>query len=310
MSQIQAGGGWRSLRSRLINPVLDKEFRLRMRTPRSMWALFFYLFVIGAMAFGFIYVTTVLSNGNSSTFDPNQSRMMFYFISIVQLGLVAFMAPGLTAGVISGEREKQTLNLLLTTQQSSATIVLSKLISSLGFMLLLVVSTMPVYSVVFLYGGISPKQMLLVFLFFIFIMIVIGSLGVLFSTLFKRTMVSVIVTYGATLFMFAGTGFLYLLMNRVMDTIYRNGTGSYNPADYGWIGHIVACNPIVAIISIFDSGITDSVFNTTGANSPALELWQEFIIIYSVVTVVAVLLAIRYIRPRYKRARGGKVQAG
>lgn len=304
MSQIQAGDGIRSWRSKLINPVLDKEFRLRMRTPRSMWALFFYLFVIGAMTFGFIYVTNVLSDGNSNIFDPNQSRLMFYFISIVQLGLVAFMAPGLTAGVISGEREKQTLNLLLTTQQSSATIVLSKLFSSLSFMLLLVVSTMPVYSVVFLYGGISPKQMLLVFLFFIFVMVVIGSLGVLFSTLFKRTMVSVIVTYGVTLFMFVGTGFLYLLMSRVMDAIYRNST---NPPDYGWIGHIVASNPIAAIVSIFDTGITNAVFNTSGANVRSLELWQEFLIIYSVVTVIAVLLAIRYIRPRYKRIRGGKV---
>jgi len=44
-------------RSRLINPVLGKEFTLRMRTVRSMWALFFYLLAIGLLALGYLYVT-------------------------------------------------------------------------------------------------------------------------------------------------------------------------------------------------------------------------------------------------------------
>ena len=111
-------------RSRLINPVLGKEFTLRMRTVRSMWALFFYLLAIGLLALGYLYVTRMSSSG-ANAFNPDESRIMFIFISFVQLGLIAFMAPGLTAGVISGEREKQTLNLLLTTQQSSASIVIS-----------------------------------------------------------------------------------------------------------------------------------------------------------------------------------------
>ncbi|MBW7473203.1 ABC transporter permease [Paenibacillus oenotherae] len=307
MSQIQAGGGLRHWRSKLINPVLDKEFRLRMRTSRAMWALFFYLFVIGAMTFGFIYIMTVMPSGSSNSFDPSQSRLMFYFICVVQLGLVAFMAPGLTAGVISGEREKQTLNLLLTTQQSSTTIILSKLFSSLSFMLLLVISTLPVYSVVFLYGGISPKQLLLVFLFFTFVMVVLGSLGILFSTLFKRTMVSVIVTYGATLFIFAGTGFLYLLMSQVMEMTQRNSGTGYNPADYGWIGHIAAWNPVAAMFSIFDDSITEQVFMTRGGSTPPpIALWQEFLLFYSAVAIIAIVMAIRYIRPRYKRSGNGK----
>ncbi|UVI32585.1 ABC transporter permease [Paenibacillus spongiae] len=304
MSRNSIGGGLRSWRSKLINPVLDKEFRLRMRTPRSMWSLFFYLFVIGGLAFAFIYVTTVLSNRGSSVFDPGQSRMMFYFISAVQLGLIAFMAPGLTAGVISGEREKQTLSLLLTTQQSSATIVLSKLASSLSFMLLLVTATMPVYSVVFLYGGISPRQMAIVFLFYVFLMVTLGSLGMLFSTLFKRTMVSVIVTYGTTLFIFGGTGFIYLLVEQIMQELNR-GSATYNPSSYGWVGHIAAWNPIAALLSIFDTGITKQVFHLN-TGQKRLDLWKEFIMIYSVISVAAIALSIRYIRPVYKRSKRNK----
>ncbi len=43
-----------------INPVLDKEFRLRMRTPRSAISLLAYVLVLGMIALGYIYVSLYL----------------------------------------------------------------------------------------------------------------------------------------------------------------------------------------------------------------------------------------------------------
>lgn len=296
----KAGVNWRA---KLINPVLNKEFRLRMRTPRSMWTLFFYLFAIGLMALSAIYLTQVLSGGGR-VFDPESSKVLFYFLSMAQLGLIAFMAPGLTAGVVSGEREKQTLNLLLTTQQSSTTIILSKLVSSLSFMVLIVISTIPVYSMVFLYGGISPKQLLLVFLFYLFMMFVLGSFGIMFSTLFKRTMLSVIVTYGVTLFMFAGTAILFFVLVGAMESM-RAGVPS--ASSYSWLGHVIAWNPAAALYSILDPEITEQaysagVYSSSGTSKKNfIALWQEFILIYTVLSGLALWLAIRKLRPRLKK---------
>jgi len=231
---------------------------------------------------------------------------MFIFISFVQLGLIAFMAPGLTAGVISGEREKQTLNLLLTTQQSSASIVISKLVSSLSFMALITLATMPVYSIVFLFGGISPGQLGMVFLFYWFTMLALGSFGILFSTLFKRTMLAVIVAYGITLFLFGGTAFLYLIVSQIMEEMTRSSGGA--PGDFGWIGHLLALNPGAALYSVFDPEMRRWVLrmnkNSGGSLStgqPALQLWQEFLIIYSILIIAAVLTAIRSVRPRLNK---------
>lgn len=285
-------------RNKLINPVLNKEFKLRMRTPRAMWTLFSYLFAIGLMALSAIYLMEISSGGQS--FNPEESKLLFYFLSMAQLGLIAFMAPGLTSGVISGEREKQTLNLLLTTQQSSATIVLSKLVSSLSFMVLIVISTIPVYSMVFLYGGISPKQLILVFLFYLFIMFVLGSFGILFSSLFKRTMISVIVTYGVTLFIFGGTALIFFVLVGVTDQMNHSATTSFT-----WIGHVIAWNPVAALYSILDPSISEQAFTVnmgspTGKHAP-LHLWQEFVIIYSFLSVLALWLGIRGLRPRLKR---------
>ncbi|RIX51882.1 ABC transporter permease [Paenibacillus nanensis] len=293
-------------RVRLINPVLDKEIRLRMRSPRAMWTLFFYLLAIGLMAFAAIYLTQVLS-GSGSSYNPEQSKILFYFLSFAQLGLVAFMAPGLTAGVISGEREKQTLNLLLTTQQSSSTIILSKLVSSLSFMVLIVVSTIPIYAMVFLYGGVSPKQMTLIFLFYLFIMLVLGSFGIFFSTILKKTMMSVISTYGVTLFIFVGTAILYFVMVNVLEDQYRYSTVSPSSTPYAWVGHIMAFNPAVALYSILEPSISDDAFLSSryggsGSGAP-IALWLEFMIIYTVISSIALWLSVRNLRPRLNRKR-------
>jgi ABC-type transport system involved in multi-copper enzyme maturation permease subunit len=295
----------RDWRTKLINPVLGKEFTLRMRTPRSMWALLFYLTAIGVLAFGFLYVFRIDYGIGSAAFDPDRSRIMFLFISLAQLGLIAFMTPGLTAGVVSGEREKQTLNLLLTTQQSSTSIILSKLVSSLGFMTLLVISTMPVFSIVFLYGGISPGQVGTVFVFYLFTMLAFGSFGVLFSTLMKRTMLSVITSYGLTLFLYGGTAFLYLILSLMIQSTMV--AQPHAPGHYSWLGYLMGLNPAAALVSIFEPDVSRSVFRVawsgqTAAEAP-IELWQEYFIVYSALTVAAVLLSIRHIRPVLKKKR-------
>lgn len=304
-AETSRGMSWRS---KLINPVLDKEIRLRLRSPRAMWTLFFYLLAIGLLAFAAIYLTQVMSGGGPS-FNPEQSKILFYFLAMAQLGLVAFMAPGLTAGVISGEREKQTLNLLLTTQQSSTTIILSKLVSSLSFMVLIVISTIPVYSMVFLYGGVSPKQLALVFLFYLFMMAMLGSFGIFFSTVLKRTMISVISTYGVALFIFVGTGILYFVVMSVVNEYLNNQPmGGANAGSYQWIGHIIAWNPIAALYSILDPTISDQAFlagryNATTQPSAPMPLWLEFMIIYTVLSAAAIWMSIRRLRPRLNRRK-------
>jgi ABC-2 type transport system permease protein len=270
-------------RQRLINPVLEKEFRLRMRTVRSPLSVLFYVLVIAVLAMGYMYMTM---RGSGSPFNPMRSRELFYFLSGAQLVLIAFMTPGLTAGVISGEREKQTLNILLTTQQSSLTIITSKLVSSLSFMVLLIAATTPVYSIVFLFGGIAPSQLVSVFLFYLFVMFVLGSFGVFFSTVLKKTMVSVIVTYGAAMVMFGGTGLAAIFL---AATFFRSG---------GWApGVALGLNPMGTLISIFSPDFSKQVF---GQNS-TMQLWYIFLPVYTLVSCLLLWLSVRYLRPVYRK---------
>ncbi len=272
---------------RMINPVLEKEFRLRMRTIRAPLALLAYLAVIGLLALGYIYLA--MQNYGMNGFTPEASRGLFYFLSGAQIVLVCFMAPGLTAGVISGEREKQTLSMLLTTQQSSSAIVLSKLAAALSFMLLVVFATLPVYSIVFLFGGISPGQLLSAFGIFALVMIMLGSLGVMYSTLFKKTVVAIIMTYGTGLFLYAFTGLLAMFLMGVA------GAGMRLEA-----GLLLGLNPISAMLGLFEPDFEGEFFRGGPAG---LRLWHVFVASHAAIAALAVATAIRLLRPVPRRSR-------
>ena len=282
------------MKTLLINPVLNKEIKLRLRSLKSFLGILFYLATLGVIAIGFIYITTMHSQ--SGYIRPEESRYMFTVLSMVQLALIMFMTPGLTAGVISGERERQTLNMLLTTEQSSTSIILSKLISSVAFLFLMISASLPLYSIVFLYGGVSPGVLLATFGLYVMTIITIGSVGILFSTILQKTIVSMIATYGVALFLTAGTGFLTMF---AMTAFYM-GTGTQtNPAPY----FMIMSNPAFVLLTIFEPNMKDEFVNRTGIDFP---FWISFVISFGVITAVSLWISISKLRPKMKPSKRGR----
>jgi len=279
------------MRSLLINPVLNKEIKLRFRSVKSFLGVFFYLLAIGGIAVGFMLINTVFSA--TAMFRPEQSRIMFMVLSFVQMGLILFMTPGLTAGVISGERERQTLNILLTTPQSSTSIILSKLVSSIAYLLLMIVSSLPLYSIVFLFGGVSPSLLLTTFSFYFVVMVTIGSLGVMFSTLIRKTIISTIITYGVALFLAGGTAFITVIGMELLANPNFNQT-SFMPYLSGML------NPFIILVSVFEDGITQELQNRSGIG---FSMVASFIISYLLITILSLLISIKKLRPNMKSTK-------
>ncbi|WP_347552101.1 ABC transporter permease subunit [Pseudalkalibacillus hwajinpoensis] len=280
------------MKSFLLNPVLNKEFKLRLRSFKSYLGILIYLFVLGGIGIGFIYLTSI--NTQMGYFRPEESRYMFIVLSMVQLALIMFMTPGLTAGVISGERERQTLNMLLTTKQSSTSIILGKLLSSTSFLLLIIVASLPLYSIVFLFGGISPGTLLATFGLYLVTIFTLGSLGVMFSTLIRKTIVSMITTYGTALFLTAGTGFITLFS---MQMLYMGGQiPGQNPIPY----LSVMVNPAVVLFSIFEPTMQEEFFKSSGISIP---LWVSYLCICFVMIVLSLWVSILKLRPNMKGNR-------
>ncbi|WP_031516331.1 ABC transporter permease [Desulfofalx alkaliphila] len=231
----------------ISNPVLLKELRQRFRTIKTPAIIFLYLLVIGSFTLGIIYLNDLHSG---HVFDPYHSKEIFIILSVSQLILLGFVTPGLTAGTISGERERQTLNVLLTTQLSPMSIVVGKMISSCAFTLLLVLSTLPLYSIVFIYGGVAPAQLLGVFGFYLVTMFLFAAIGIACSTYFKRTGISTVTAYGFTAFLGAGTAFLGAF---IYDVTRRNVFP--RPEDIPLsVQFLFDINPVIMLIRLLGEG--------------------------------------------------------
>lgn len=278
---------------RFHNPVLFNEWKMRMRTNRSPWIILLYLLVLGAMTLTIIFFMT---NGGSY-YNPNDTRELFMMLSVFQLGMISFVVPGLTAGVISGERERQTLSVLLTTNVSATRLILGKWLASLSFMTFLVIATIPLYAIVFLYGGISPAQVIKVFGFYVITMFGIGSIGVLMSTLIKRTGIATVVTY-AVVFGFAiGSSILAEIIKEFIRYQRRSGSMSSVPMP-DWPHLLHNFNPLFAMLNIFDEGPQIRIGN--------VDPYAVYCLFFGIITLFCLLLSIYLIQPVKPRFRKAK----
>lgn len=273
------------MKTLLANPVLIKEVKLRFRSLKSFTGILFYLVAMSIFVFGFIFLATSFS-GNGY-FRPDESFALFSMMTYIQLGLIVFITPALTAGTISTEREKQTLNILLTTSQTSFQIIFGKMTSSIAFLLLMIVSGLPIYSLVFLYGGVSPVQLLIIFLFYFLTLLAIGSIGVMFSTLIRKTIVSIIMTYGVMIFLVAVTGFFMVISLQISQM--GTAAASFSPLTYLW----ASLNPAIVMFTLLQPGFADEIQAMTLVPLP---LWASYMIIYVLIAIASLLVAVKRLR--------------
>lgn len=280
---------------KLYNPVLQKELKLRFRFFKSITGLLFYLSALIVFVGGFLLI---VGNLNSNGYmRPDESFYLFIMLSMLQMALVLFITPGLTAGAISSEREKQTLNMLLMTTQSSTQIVIGKLTSSIAYLGLLIVAGLPIYSVVFLYGGVSPSQLITIFLFYFVTMLAIGSIGIFYSIVIKRTITAMIATYGTMVFLSGFTAFFFfvsLFVSQMSAGNFGGAGGSTSLVAYIW----ASMNPGALVLTILSSDMSEALAQVTGIDIP---LWIPYLLIYLAITALMLFLSIKKLRVNMKR---------
>lgn len=110
------------------------------------------------------------------------SQQIFRSLSYLQLGLVALLAPIFTAGAITQEKDSQTYDILLSTPLTNGQIVLGSLLSRLFFVIALLVSGIPVFSVTQIFGGVAIGDIAMSFAIAAATAFVTGSLAMAIAT--------------------------------------------------------------------------------------------------------------------------------
>ncbi len=237
------------------NPVLASSLKTRMRGWRTAAAVTAYLGVMLFIAYVFFKISFANEVMHYLSVSANRSvgLRVYMLLAVLQFALILLVTPAQTAGVISSEREMQTLDLLLCTKMSPFSIIIGKLLSSLAFILLLVISSIPLFSLVFLFGGIAPEDVAMLFLFYIITAFAVGSIGIFYSALFKRTVVSTVVSYVTIFFL----GIVSIILGVYMMSLHYSQLP--RPSDY-YVPFVFYINPTI--------GLSDLLYRQAGVTAP------------------------------------------
>ena len=180
----------------LVNPILERELRARFRGKRSFLLLtLFVLLEIGI----FVVVFLSLAFGDSqSMWTTGQAlgRRVFDVFAGTLVMLVGLFTPASAASVIASEREKRTLEFLELTLLTPLEIVVGKLAVALMYVGVLGVTALPVVSLVFVLGGVSPQHVVALYGVLAVLALGLGSIGVWVSAWSKSTVGATVMAYG------------------------------------------------------------------------------------------------------------------
>ena len=258
----------------LINPIVKKDMLISSRNAKLTVAIT----LINSL-FAIIVAVLFLSNSTSQyqTYYTEVLRL-FPILAICESAVISLVMPIITATSVSGERERQTLEIMLTTPVRPVSIVAGKLLSAMLTTLIYVVASLPFLAIAFVFGGLSWATLIKYVGVIIFLDIYIGSFGIFYSCI-KKTSVSAAIATIATIAVIA---IVTLAANRGLQSAaetYMDNVASQQQAS-GYMGGMVTCtlfNPVVWIADMFMEMIYNERVFDVGTGYGA---YYEFVVMH------------------------------
>ena len=303
----------------MLNPILASAATRRMRTGKTVGILGCYAAVLLAM----------LALWLRDFFQPeiclpqlDAVDAAYHAIIGLQFALAVLVGPAMTAGAIAGERERQTLELLLVTNTGALRIALGKLLESCAFQALLILSALPAMCVPMVLGGVGILDVLLAALFLMAVAAAASSVGLFSSCVMRTTMGATVLSYvlvlllgGATLLPMAAG---YPL--RVTNILYDSANYAALPPlkAFSMVSPMLTLNPAVGLYCLLESQMrllhaylyhgwgrmyaTYLLLDKAGLTAMTLVSIGEMLLAAGGIACASALL----IRPRRMRKRSGK----
>lgn len=176
------------------NPILVRELRRRMRGKALVYSIIGYIILMTITSI-LILLTSIdiFASGrqaDSAALLQSMSatgRKLFESISIIQALLVLIIAPTITAGMTTGEKEKKTFEFLRVTTISPWMYITGCFLSTVFYVSLALICALPLISLAFLYGGVGGGDVLLRTTLLMGASMVLSAFGLLISSTRERT---------------------------------------------------------------------------------------------------------------------------
>jgi ABC-2 type transport system permease protein len=288
----------------LRNPVTLKELRGRMRGRRAFVVLTVYLAFMAALITLVYLAFAAVATSPGGPSSRQAGKAVFGAVLAVQLFLVIFVGPAFTSGAISGEKERQTYDLLRTTLLTARSLVSGKLLSALSYVFLLLIVSVPLMSIAFLLGGVSPVELLLSQLLIAVSAVAYALIGLLYSTMMRTTLAATVSTYATALLLTAGGPVIALLFAAILGPLL------FSPGSPSWPitvmliygGLLLAATNLPATIVISELFLLeqDALFFFTelidGRTTLVFSPWFVYVFLYSLLALILFWICVRRVK--------------
>ena len=284
-----------------VNPVLRNESKISVRSIKFTLMIFAYIAVLSVAVM--IYYSSVNEAIFSNGLYLESSKLFYVVMAIGQAILLLFIVPALSSTSICSEREKQTLDILLSSKLTPLQIIIGKVSASSLRVIILIISTMPLYAIGSLTGVIKISNVLELIVFFIVNTIFVSSIGVFISTCAKTSKVSTTLSYALVLAIYMGI--IVITWVILIITIYNKDMSGTALTTMPKALPIVYLSPVVGFVSL--------LLNQVGLGSEFSGIFSEFgismyseyisIVVQLVLSGLFIYLASVKLNPLNKKSR-------
>ena len=284
-----------------VNPVLRNESKISVRSIKFTLMIFAYIAVLSVAVM--IYYSSVNEAIFSNGLYLESSKLFYVVMAIGQAILLLFIVPALSSTAICSEREKQTLDILLSSKLTPLQIIIGKVSASSLRVIILIISTMPLYAIGALIGVVKISNILSLIVFFIVNTIFVSSIGVFISTCAKTSKVSTTLSYALVLAIYIGI--IVITWAILIITIYNKDIRGIALTTMPKALPIVYLSPVVGFVSL--------LLNQVGLGSEFSGIFSEFgismyseyisIVVQLVLSGLFIYLASVKLNPLNKKSR-------
>lgn len=292
-----------------MNPIVKKDVKVQARSMRISWGVFTYEAIM-ALVFFFAMFVFQEENRYSNTNIYSSIAMLYPILAITQIVILGVVIPIRTASSISGEKERQTFDIMMTTSMTPFSIILGKVLTALVQSLFFVIAGMPIMALAFVIGGMSWSYLFWFFAISVLVSFFSASIGIFCSSVCKKTISAVSMAYGIYVIFFLLTAIPNLVVNILAYSTNMRSDGTV------WF-YLV--NPSIYLTEFFvwtGSGysVIYEMFNASGVSKAAVSMevmhygWMSASsIAFILVSLFFLWIAARRISPLRGKKRKGTV---
>lgn len=303
-----------------LNPIVKKDVKVQSRSMKICFGVFAYELIL-ALVFFFAMLVIQENNIYSTSNIYSELVVLYPVLAVTQFIILGVIVPVRTASSISGERERQTFDIMMTTGMTPFSVVTGKVMTAIVQSMLFIAAGLPIMALSFVTGGMSWSYLFWFFAIALLISLFSASIGILCSSICKKSVSAVIMSYGFYLIFFIGT-VVPLLLYEINYAVPYTGHALPGISYEENIFLLLLLNPVVYLLEFFmqimaGESFVNSIAGVTGSVKVGGPIrfvasghhWMVVsTILFLAVSFLFLWLAARRIDPVRKRA--SKVKRG